>query len=378
MKETIDIYDARVAAGFIGAWYGQFGRIDEYLRKAKLDEMKDYIHALPGFSMSDKIFKNFDMTPEEMDISLVEMNSNEFHLLLNMVTSHAIEKSIPGRLMNVVVWENKTNTILGFIRLGSPVINLKPRNEWLGQPLDSKNKAMMARFNDSSIMGFIIVPVQPFGYNCLGGKLLAGLCCSHEIRQMWMDKYGGEICHFETTSLYGSTKSVSQYDGMKPYLRYKGITESDFLPMMVGNGWSQIHKMMRKAYGDELAPKNATSRKMKIQAKIFSLISNTLLSEGAAGEYESFKEVLEDAKSLTEKKRVYFSDYGFSNTREYLNLETDTLEKKENFARHSMENVIEWWSGKAMKRFHSLRQEGRYRTKLELWNKNPDEIDIIR
>ena len=29
------------------------------------------------------------------------------------------------------------------------------------------------------------------------------------------------LCMFETTSLYGNSKSASQYDGMKPYLRYK-------------------------------------------------------------------------------------------------------------------------------------------------------------
>ena len=34
---------------------------------------------------------------------------------------------------------------------------------------------------------------------------------------------------FETTSLYGNSKSASQYDGMKPMLRYKGLTDSDFI-----------------------------------------------------------------------------------------------------------------------------------------------------
>ena len=78
-----------------------------------------------------------------------------------------------------MVYETNTNKISGFIRLGSPTINSKPRNEFLGKPLDTKNKEVMKRFNDSSIMGFSIVPSQPFGFNYLGGKLLAGICCSH-------------------------------------------------------------------------------------------------------------------------------------------------------------------------------------------------------
>ena len=38
-------------------------------------------------------------------------------------------------------------------------------------------------------MGFIIVPTQPFGFNYLGGKLLAGICCSHLARETLNKKY---------------------------------------------------------------------------------------------------------------------------------------------------------------------------------------------
>lgn len=377
-RETIPLYDARVFAGFIGAYYKRYYRIDDYLREAKLEAMRDYQVALPGMSVSEKIFSDHTMSPQDMDISLFEVKNDEFHQTLNMITSHTIEDSIPGRSMRLGVWENNTNSFLGFIRLGSPVINMKPRNEWLGQPLDSSNKRMIDRFNNSAIMGFIIVPVQPFGFNCLGGKLLAAICCSHEVKRMFDEKYGTDICHFETTSLYGSTKAVSQYDGMKPYLRFKGVTDSDFLPMIVGAQWETLHKNFKRVYGAELAPKNATSRKMKIQQKMISLISNTLQAEGHPDEFEKFKRHLSEAKMLTEKKRVYFSDYGYANTQEYLSLKTDILEKKENYARHSLDDVILWWRGKATKRWNDLITQKRLRTKLELWNVNPTEIDIIR
>ena len=64
--------------------------------------------------------------------------------------------------------------------------------------------------------GFVIVPTQPFGFNYLGGKLLAALCCSHEVREKLNKKYDMNLVMFETTSLYGNSKSASQYDGMKP------------------------------------------------------------------------------------------------------------------------------------------------------------------
>ena len=86
--------------------------------------------------------------------------------------------------------------------------------------------------NRHTAMGFVIVPSQPFGYNYLGGKLLALLCCSHFARETISKVFDKEIALFETTSLYGSTTSASQYDGLKPFMRYKGLTESKFTPLL--------------------------------------------------------------------------------------------------------------------------------------------------
>ena len=89
--------------------------------------------------------------------------------------------------------------VAGMIRLGSPTINSKPRNDWLGNPLDSLNPKIMERFNNSAIMGFNIVATQPFGFNYLGGKLLAAICCSHFTRDALNKKYDSNFCMFETT-----------------------------------------------------------------------------------------------------------------------------------------------------------------------------------
>jgi hypothetical protein len=37
------------------------------------------------------------------------------------------------------------------------------------------------------------VATQPFGFNFLGGKLLASLCSSNTIRDLWKQKYGDEV-----------------------------------------------------------------------------------------------------------------------------------------------------------------------------------------
>jgi len=111
-------------------------------------------------------------------------------------------------------------------------------------------------------MGFVIVPAQPFGFNYLGGKLLAGICTSHEVREIVNKKYGMNLCLFETTSLYGSSKTVSQYDGMKPYIRYKGLTDSDFIPMMHGKPYEDLRNFVEDKVGD-IVDEDVSSKKLK-------------------------------------------------------------------------------------------------------------------
>jgi hypothetical protein len=71
------------------------------------------------------------------------------------------------------------------------------------------------------------------------------------------------------------------------------------------------------------------------------------------------------------------SDYGFSNVKEYMNLETDVLTPKENYDRFNSEMIIDWWKNKASSRYESLKSENRLRTEPEVWTTNAD-IDIIR
>ena len=179
---------------------------------------------------------------------------------------------------------------------------------------------------------------------------------------------------FETTSLYGSTKSSSQYDGMKPFLRYKGNTESDFAPLINDDNFHRLNNWFKERIGEPLIDPQASSRKLKTQTKMISIIKASLKD---TPEYNKFISACNGAKDLTEKKRVYISNYGYDNVKEYINLETDELKKKDNYERYSFTNVVEWWKNKATRRHESLKSDGRLRTELETWNTN-SEIDIIR
>lgn len=367
--------DALYAANVFVDYFSNFGRIDDYLRKVKMERMANYPTALPGMGPHDEMFSDFNMHPEDMEFECRQVDNDKFMYYLEVVTSHAIESSIPGKSMRYIVYEKNTGKMVGFIRLGSPTINSKPRNVFLGRTLDN---TMMTRFNESTIMGFIIVPTQPFGFNYLGGKLLAGICCSHLVKDDLDKKYGGPFCMFETTSLYGSTKGVSQYDGMKPYLRYKGNTESDFAPMINDDNYRRLNDwFVKRNGGAPLIEQDASSRKLKTQTKMVAIIKNSLRTTDPEA-YKNFEKVCLDAKGLTEKKRQYMSDYGYANVKEYLTMETDTLVKKDNFDSYNFENVVTWWKKKASKRFENLKDDDRLRKTIEVWNKNAESIDIIR
>ena len=75
-------------------------------------------------------------------------------------------------------------------------------------------------------IGSTIVPIQPLGYNLVGGKLLALLCLSDDtVEKTWEHQYKDKLVGVTTTSLYGKTKVIplSQYDRLKTGRKWVGL-----------------------------------------------------------------------------------------------------------------------------------------------------------
>ena len=360
-------------------YFENFSSIDDYLRYAKkevIGKINNFSSIDPDYSLKSEFF-NEDIHPEEMDFEIKFVGERfqnglpqEYYVnLLTATSSAVIEKNIPGRELRWIVFEKNTKKIIGFIRFGSPTINSKPRNIWLGKAPD------LSLFNRHACMGFAIVPSQPFGYNFLGGKLLALMCVSHFARETLNKVFEKDIGFFETTSLYGSTTSASQYDGLKPFIRYKGLTDSKFLPLLHNTAFHRLHDEFTKWNNNEpLTENRASSKKMKRQTKMISIIRNSLDDKDKV---KRFNEIIEMAFNLTQRKRSYSSDYGYGNVREVLLGEQDTLVPGQNWDKFYLENIISWWKKKAGKRYEKLKKEDRFRDKVELWTED-DDIQIIR
>ena len=119
-----------------------------------------------------------------------------------------------GRNLFYTIEDEITGKYLGVICISSDFLDLTPRDNAIGWSRDVKTSQGM--INHTAI-GSTIVPLQPLGYNYMGGKLLALLCLADTVQNDWKERYGDVLVGVTTTSLYGNTKSngLSQYDGLE-------------------------------------------------------------------------------------------------------------------------------------------------------------------
>ena len=118
-----------------------------------------------------------------------------------------------GRNLNFVIRDKVTKKYLGVICISSDFLDLTPRDNHIGWPRELKTQGGM--INHTAI-GSTIVPLQPLGFNYVGGKLLALLCLADPVQELWKKLYGDTLVSVTTTSLYGRTKAdgLSQYDNL--------------------------------------------------------------------------------------------------------------------------------------------------------------------
>jgi hypothetical protein len=118
-----------------------------------------------------------------------------------------------GRNLFYLVKDAISGKVLGITCMSSDFLDLTPRDKTIGWDRERKTKRMI----NHTTIGSTIVPTQPLGYNYVGGKLLALLCCSRTVENDWKERYGDVLVGITTTSLYGQSKAggLSQYDNLK-------------------------------------------------------------------------------------------------------------------------------------------------------------------
>ena len=169
----------------------------------------------------DKVKANFWMPTEPDDYAklkpVMKLHNGELAETWNAIrtfTSTMKNNSNIGRNLFYTVEDEVTGKYLGVICISSDFLDLTPRDKAIGWARDVKTQQGM--INHTAI-GSTIVPLQPLGFNYMGGKLLALLCLADTVQNDWKERYGDVLVGVTTTSLYGNTKSngLSQYDGLE-------------------------------------------------------------------------------------------------------------------------------------------------------------------
>lgn len=168
-----------------------------------------------------QVKSNFWMPKEPDDYAklqpVMKLHNGELAETWNAIrtfTSTMKNNSNIGRNLFYTIEDEITGKYLGVLCISSDFLDLTPRDNAIGWSRDIKTSQGM--INHTAI-GSTIVPLQPLGYNYMGGKLLALLCLADTVQNDWKERYGDVLVGVTTTSLYGNTKSngLSQYDGLE-------------------------------------------------------------------------------------------------------------------------------------------------------------------
>ena len=253
-----------------------------------------------------------------------------------------------GRNLNFLIRDKKTGKYIGITCMSSDFLDLTPRDKHIGWEREAKTQRMI----NHTCIGSTIVPIQPLGYNLVGGKLLALLCLSKTVEDTWEYQYKDKLVGITTTSLYGKTKAIplSQYDRLK-YWKKMGWTAGSvsyepLLPtrkmiqawLMKNHTYKYFEWYVAKKESGQPHKRDHRNRSHNFTFRQLDIDKKLIKSEHARG--------------------IYFSEL-YNNTKEFLReeIKVDQLERRFD---NSVEALTDVWKNKyAKKRLASLKKQDR-------------------
>jgi hypothetical protein len=195
--------------------FDEFNKLttDDLMYTCKLNEItelkvsKKYESKIYNIDWKNE-WKQFDIEPE---LEFCESpNQLSLYSYLKKKTSSLPMTVNVGRQIRILVKDKKSNKYIGLLCLSSDVYSLGERDRYVSQynVCNLDKSELLKRYLNISCC----VPLQPFGYNTCGGKLLVSLVFSKEVFDYHLKKYDQPIYGFVTTSVHG--KSI-QYDRLK-------------------------------------------------------------------------------------------------------------------------------------------------------------------
>jgi hypothetical protein len=256
----------------------------------------------------------------------------------------------PGRFLRFLIIDKTTKKYIGVLSIASDVISITDRDNYIGWTSDNRLKDKKLVY---SAIGSCIMPTQPFGYNFLGGKLVACLATSDVIRKKWKDLYGQTLAGMTTTSLYGS---YSMYNSLNRWWHKCGVSSGQMLIKPDQSCYDQWHKYVKQNMSDEY--EKAMTQKEGVNGPVTAakLRVLSMIMESCGLRQKDYVHGFE--------RGTYYSCF-YENTREFLKNEIsdDKLIVKPLF-HNSIQNILDWWKPKAIERYKRLKSENKLKPEV--------------
>ena len=361
---VLDIADTIYITNYILGYYSSSKNANEIMQFQKFEDLKKK-KLLGEYQLPFK--KNEVINGDDFGINVYFMGQPndarkrqpDYIKLLDLTSSHinfggwsccdfvctltSLHKSI--KLISEEGQMPNDEYVIGWIRVDSSNLNNKPLQEYLGQ------RKLMPDFINAHILNAkVIVPTAPFSRYFRGGKLLALISQSNEIRNFFNEKHGRNIVLWYTMSLWGSSKSSSQYDQLDRYIKFIGNTESDHLLRMKNPHLDLILNWLDRRGIDKsnfvFSSSSKSDRKFK---SLVNFVKHCLWynkKDPTVKELKNqFDNKVSSLESMTEAKRVYVSTYGMDSWDDNL-INVERVEKEEN----NLENLFKYWKNKVFKK----------------------------
>ncbi|MFC1764902.1 Druantia anti-phage system protein DruA [Planctomycetota bacterium] len=185
------------------------------------------------------IFWLIPLTSSSFPIEVVNSDTLESNLfrLARLTWSVPVSQGY-GRRMRFLVWDDYHEKLMGIFALGDPVFNLKVRDEFIGWNLEDRKKRLV------NVMDAYILGALPPYNMILGGKLIASLVRTRDVRALFSAKYSNargiisdltkkpSLVLVSTSSSLGRSSIYNRLklDGVK-YFQSLGFT----------SGWGHFH-----------------------------------------------------------------------------------------------------------------------------------------
>lgn len=182
-----------------------------------------------------------DLVPARIQPELELIDSDSWQS--NLFRLASLTWSVPvsqgyGRRMRFLVWDRHNDKLIGLIALGDPVFNLRVRDKYIGWNSNDRKDRLVGMLD-----AFVLGSIPPYS-RLLGGKLVAALIRSVEIRDAFRAKYHNSkgiisksrkhanLLAVTTTSALGRSSVYNRVKlGATEYLKQLGFTE----------GWGHFH-----------------------------------------------------------------------------------------------------------------------------------------